>query len=556
MANATWGARERPLQINHFPKGSASWHIDWFGPAAFPDRSQLYTRPSISVQLSRMDDGVKNPDVPHQPKQIKHVYVSVGTLMILGLGDIWSDRRLVSRNQNERVKFDKVGISPETTRVVKAGISLPSGGYLLPFGEHPWHMSHTHSYCVEVTMANGQQLIIPCPVLLKFYYGSSSHLLARLFQPGLKRPDLGSPWRIRPDQTLILDLASNMPGVSAEDVARILMNPNAWSAANMIGRSCLRASSRGEPAYPEATFPFLGATSLEVQGVWIHRGKKKPQAFVVHEIHSCSAPFPFNSLRYRMRTRPGDPKATSESEQRRSSVHGLPEAKAILKSPNKPSAPQLSERDASHNLAPSTAFIKERRRFPDLEHKRISHFRSHAMSPPLFRKAPGANNAFSLAGQGSAAPVRGLRLLEARRVSYNTPPPEEVIPYIRELAQHAQLTCDVVTVDEVDGWSVPMPPPKPGMKKIARACVFAVDARHQFATIVIPIVAPTSPLFYADVKLESEDDLLALLAGTPKDLRQQLRAPFAPHPDSSSHIDADLPQGVQRLRRALQLFFR
>ena len=552
--------KKRPLEIKVFPNGSARWHLDWFGPAEFPDRGSVHTRPSIKVQLSQLDDGATIPNPQQRPKRVINRYVTVGTLMILGIGDIWSNRQLVSRGQRDHITFDDIEIGPDTTRVVKAGISLSSGAHLLPFDEHPWHKAHTHSQCVEVTLANGQHLIIPCTVLLKFYFGSSSPLLSKLFAPNLKRPELGAPWR-RPQSTaLSLYLARGMPGVSAEDIARIVVSPQAWKAASMIGHSCLRAAARSEPAYPQTTFPFLGRTTLKVQGLWLCRGQRQPQAFVVHEIHSCSAAFPFSWLSYRKHLLgPGDAQAPVKPGARRS-PQDLPKSKAIQTAPNTPTSHELHERDASHNQAPSAAFIKERRKFPDLANKRVTHFRSSSVVSPQIRKAQGTNNAFSLAGQGSGAPVKALQLLEARRTSYRTPPPAELIPYIRELAQHEHVTSEAVTVDEVDGWTVPMPKPKPGQKKIERACVLAIDSRHQFATIVIPITSPTQPLFYGDLKLESEDDLANLLARVPNDFKQQSRvATKAPSPSSSSRVKtapADQPQGVELLQRALQLFFR
>jgi hypothetical protein len=556
MTMADWGGKQRPLKIKVFPKGSARWHLDWFGPAEFPDRGSVYTRPSIRVQLSLLNDGATIPDPQQRPQRVIHRYVTVGTLVILGIGDIWSNQQLERRGQRDRITFDDIEIGQDTTRIAKAGISLDSGAHLLPFDEHPWHKAHTHSQCVEVTLANGQHLIIPCTVLLKFYFGSSSPLLSKLFAPNLKRTNLGVPWRRPQSMALNLHLARGMPGVSAEDIARIVANPHAWKAASMIGHSCLRAANRSEPAYPQTTFPFLGRTTLEVQGLWLHRGQKQPQAFVVHEIHSCSAAFPFSRLSYRKPLQePGDTKSPMKPGAKRSS-QDLPKSKAIQTAPNTPTSHELHERDASHNQAPSAAFIKERRKFPDLANKQVTHFRNSSVVSPQFRKAQGTTNAFSLAGQGSGAPVKALQLLEARRTSYRSPPPAELIPYIRELAEHEHVTSEAVTVDEVDGWTVPMPKPKPGQKKIERACVLAIDSRHQFATIVIPLTSPTEPLFYADLELKSEDDLAELLPRVPKDLKQQLRAATNPPSSSSLRAEVNPPQGIEKLRRALQLFFR
>lgn len=526
MSLTTFGKRELPLNVSVFPKGSARWHLDWFGPVSFPDRGGLNTSPSIRVQLSRIDEA--HESLHPQPRRlIKHVHVTVRTMMILGLGDIWSNGFLVCRNQRERVTFENVPISSKTVRLVKTGTSLSPGNFLLPADEHPWHMQHTHSYCAEVTMADGRHLVIPCPVLLRFYFGSSSALLAKLFRPDLKRTDLGMGWSKSPDgRAVFLRLGAAMPGPSAEDIARILLNRPAWAAANLVRQSCLEASVRNETAYFRSTFPFEGSTTLEVQGVWVSREGHANRTFVVHEIHSCSAPFPFQTLRYRLLATGS---RTSQREAPRKSAlqsHATTPttSEQVLRTSLGPRAPELHERDASHNLSPATAFIQARRKFKDLEHKTVYAWKETPLVPPTFRKAKtkDANDAFTLADQGSAAKVRGLTLAESRTVSYFHPPPPFLSPYLQELKQLTHLNTQVVTIDAVDGWTVPMPPRKPGAKKILRACVISVECRHLFATVVIPDCSPTSALVYADLIVRDDDELQQLLERVPADLRKQL----------------------------------
>lgn len=524
MAVVAFGRHELPLRVASFPRGSAHWHVDWFGPVSYPDRDRLYTRPSILVQLSRVElqDG-RNPSKQQKP-QIVNVHVTVGTLMVLGLGDVWSNGYLVHRNQQERITFERVPVFAKTVRVIKAGTSLDTGDFLLPAKQHPWHMLHTHSYCVEVALADGTFLVIPCAVLLKFYLGSSSNLLSLPFRPDIKRTDLGLRCSELRDGCVLLHLAQGIPARSAEDIARILMSRPAWQAFDLVRRSCLEASVRKAPVYFKSTFPFQGQTSLVVQGVWVSREGRRQRTYVVHEIHSCTAPFPFEMLRYRLPIGMGsvNPHDNRFGPTTKNAQQAAAASEQLLQSARAPQAPELQERDASPNLSPAVAILQVRRKFTDLDRKQVYRWKTAPLLKPAAVKAKNPNESFALTDQAGAARARGLTLIESRRNSYVHPLPDFLSPYIKELAQLSHLATEVITVDEEDGWTVPMPNSQPASRKLKRACVIAVEGRHLFATIVIPAANPTSPLVYADVVVKNETELVELLTRVPDDLKRQL----------------------------------
>jgi len=89
------------VRIATLPPGSTSWRIDWFGDLSYVDRRARYKQPSVFVNLS--------PVVPHVPatsamerlKQVaaraaavdqKRVWVSIGLLPTMRVGDIWRDQ--------------------------------------------------------------------------------------------------------------------------------------------------------------------------------------------------------------------------------------------------------------------------------------------------------------------------------------------------------------------------------------------------------------------------------------------------------------------------------
>jgi hypothetical protein len=258
-------------RISVFPKDKTNWRIDWFGDIAFPNRLVRRKQPSVLVHLSRVTDNrfPTDPSVLLSPKSTrpaqfqKRVWVSVGTLALLRIGDIWHDGQLVLRPDYEIEKFHNVQISKDSTSLVKAGLNLDEGGFLLPLSEHPWHLQCTMSYCLMVQLPENRRMIIPCLELIRFYFGSSSNLLSKLFLPPLKRESLFSSAMLDPKtRKLQIELAERMSGASAADIGRIAINPVATHAARIIGASCLRASTSGQLIYPQAIFPFEGTTVL------------------------------------------------------------------------------------------------------------------------------------------------------------------------------------------------------------------------------------------------------------------------------------------------------
>jgi hypothetical protein len=73
----------------------------------------------------------------------RKVWVSVGTLPLLAIGDVWRDGQLEMRPDYELERFTDLDINSKTAVLIKAGLNLEDNGFLLPRAEHPWHMQCT-----------------------------------------------------------------------------------------------------------------------------------------------------------------------------------------------------------------------------------------------------------------------------------------------------------------------------------------------------------------------------------------------------------------------------
>ncbi|MBX3653623.1 MAG: hypothetical protein KF686_05515 [Ramlibacter sp.] len=267
--------------------------------------------------------------------------------------------------------FQDVQIDRETATLVKAGIKLDDRAFLLPADEHPWHMGSTHSYCVLIDLPDNRRMVIPCLELIRFYFGSSSPLLAKLFLPPLERDSLYSHATFdRRTALLKLNLAEGMFGRSAADIGRIYGCQRAWSAAAMVGASMLKASIAGKSIHPQSWFPFEGKSTLVAAGKWLTFGGRERSTFLVYNLRSCSHPLPFQSLFY---------EEALSSSMRRSAPRG---AKTGVATPPRnssrsefPSKLSFVDQDASSSLAPQKLEVRTESRFPDLIPKNVCRMR-------------------------------------------------------------------------------------------------------------------------------------------------------------------------------------
>ncbi len=118
------------------------------------------------------------------------MWLSIGTLPLLRIGDLWLNGQLKAQPEYELEEFQDIEIDKDSAHLIKAGLNPDDKGFLLPMSEHPWHMNCTQSYCVMLNLPDNRRLIIPCMELIRFYFGSSSNLITALFLPPLNRTSL------------------------------------------------------------------------------------------------------------------------------------------------------------------------------------------------------------------------------------------------------------------------------------------------------------------------------------------------------------------------------
>ena len=447
-------ASESDVSLSFFPQTKKLYRIDWLGNVCYPDRRASHRQPSIAVALSevvRTNAGYKKA-APNQ-RQLQR-FAPVGLLSWLRIGDIWQTGRRIDCLQTVRTEFQNLQINQDSSRIITAGADLQGKGFLIPFTAHTGHSLHTQSYCVLTHLPNSKVLVIPCAELIRFYFGSSSKLLGRLFTPPLRRSSLYVSDTFQPQSgRLALQLGPGMSGYSAADIGRIARSNEAWHAAATIGTSLLKGSTHGQRAYPYTHFPFKGTTDLVVAGEWLPQAKKAKQTFLVHSIESCSHPFPFRTLLYSMGYSSSVP--SKLAQEKLSKVTSQTASHTIAKKPS-----EVVNQDPSRQLHPIQLTTNRRPIFPDLESKAV--FRLHI--PPFSQV--NHNGSFARSSQVTAVGISDAsgsrRPLRPGEVVVGTEPPDInnapkfLRDTLRRLVSISALSFQSMTESPLSGWCIPV----------------------------------------------------------------------------------------------------
>jgi hypothetical protein len=144
------------------------------------------------------------------------------------------------------------------------------------------------------------RIIIPCGELLRFYFGTSTTLLKEIVMGGL---DIGSNTIYNPeltgwgpDGTAQVQLRKRIDDDDAPVAARIGLSCYAQQVVRHIHASIERNSANGIGYIPEVLPPFVGQTTMRLHGKLVKSGPN--WHLLVFWIESCSAPFPFERLRW------------------------------------------------------------------------------------------------------------------------------------------------------------------------------------------------------------------------------------------------------------------
>ena len=340
------------------------WRVDWFGEVAYQSNGQRRSQPVYRVLITPVIGDLASPNIVTDEGDQREAWLSIGTLPMVGVGDIWQNGERLAQPVYQQESFD-VHIANSWADIIKAGLSV-GDDFLLPLSEHRWHRGATQSYCVCISLNDGKRLIVPCMELIRFYFGSSSNLLHKLFTGPLREEML---WREKSydpaAKHLHIKLANRISGASASDIGRIALSKDAWRSAAGICASCITATSQKRTAYPYTGFPFTGKTTLQVSGQWLSFAGEPNSTFVAYRINSCSHRFPFETLSYEI-----DAQNAHRNVPNLSGVGGSNNS-GVWTRKNDASRQSVSDRDPDIKKRAAASRLFGAAKFPDLSRKSV-----------------------------------------------------------------------------------------------------------------------------------------------------------------------------------------
>lgn len=354
-----------PFTIPDLTPDARPWRIDWFGEVAYPPNGQRRSQPVYRVLISPVLGDLSVPNIVTDDGDQREAWLPIGTLPMVGGGDIWQDGVKVVQPNYQQESFS-VHISSSLAHVIKSGLSIDKH-FLLPLVEHRLHRGATQSYCICVSMNDGKRLIVPCMELIRFYFGTSSTVLHKLFTGLLREEMLWSEKSFDPvNGHLHIKLASRISGASASDIGRIALSKEAWRSAAGIYASCVAATSQKRTAYPHTSFPFTGRTTLQVSGSWLSFACEPDSTFVVYRLHSCTHRFPFETLSYEV-----DALKAHRDAQKQANAGNNNSRGAWSRNGRGDGKPTVSGHDPDAKKSGATRMMFDKAKFPDLSNKSV-----------------------------------------------------------------------------------------------------------------------------------------------------------------------------------------
>ncbi|NDI85468.1 hypothetical protein [Undibacterium crateris] len=342
--------------------GSAYFRIDWIGNVVSRSLKAAAT-PSVNIVVSVRSS--LHDTLPGDGFVQVELAIPVAYLRLLRIGDMWRYGRRVNGGDGEQLSFSNIEINSETVDVKPVGLPIAVDDeirFLLPFDQYCSHRRHTGSYAARVRIDEKTFILVPCMELIRFYFGSSGALLARLFSGPIRGHDLYESAKTNLMGVAHVRLSAGIPGIAAATVARIALDRHAASAANWIVKSGVSAAANGASHYPATKFPFVGRTTLTAVGRWVNA--QGYDVFVVDRMVSCTYPFPFRSLFYELH--PSEKKSNSKGMMSATSIQSRRQATSMT------GDDELNEGAVKSTWATATINFEESlEAFPDLSGKLI-----------------------------------------------------------------------------------------------------------------------------------------------------------------------------------------
>ena len=298
---------QKEIIIIHFPDDDRTWRIDWFDK--FSRNFGVESDPTIKVMLSPVTQEKNSilDDYTTSWLQSRVITLPVSYLNLISIGSTWRKRKLVgSLNNNDKAYSFKISIPSQNIEPVLETVAKGAKGISWNYMQFGKTQCLVLENCKFSSMNNRNvigRVIIPCPELVRFYYGTSTVLVRKITyhsddsfwnelvlikdSEGNKRTELSG-------SKLLLTLKTKIPNSDCWPIARLWTDPTAQQEVNRLYRGISAPNVMFKvKENMEMGFPFSCSSKLQVYGKMSVDG----QSLLVLNIEVCDADFLFKELK-------------------------------------------------------------------------------------------------------------------------------------------------------------------------------------------------------------------------------------------------------------------
>ena len=302
-------------KIANFPQDNRIWRVEWM--RAIEQNPNVYSEPTIQVIIARFKSSVEkeynlNPNSRlfcyNKDVEVNRVIkIGIGQFPLVNNGMLWRNGFCVGDNVGKKVSL-KLNINDKTVKYTKGfhkDLFEDENGIhesqILTTHNHNISTKGVYSECASIEYKDDPfGVIMPITTLINFYYCPSTVMALAIFngdiQHNLNKIINTEESCVDEAQSLSsLKLRADVPDEDSWIISRILYTDEGFRGATLVHDSLMaqQANMNYHWLYPKSQFPFSGKTTLEVYGKYIKCEIRDTWRFLVFDIISCSAPFPF-----------------------------------------------------------------------------------------------------------------------------------------------------------------------------------------------------------------------------------------------------------------------
>lgn len=300
------------MKFKGFPNDDRIWRLNMMGNLYEAKHEHSITEIRLSFSPLIDFNGLRYSKKSVATEVNTSVKTNIAYLPFLNIGSAWKKQ---SKIENDLFYTDKdvyEVTSPNSPSFLALSELISPNSFKVgwPISETPClllknaKLKSTTAEKRKFLISKQVNLIIPCPEIVRFYFGTSSTLIRKLVHGAATNLDELVVFEsatgvcrtgVTPNNELYITLRKQLFDVDAWVIARILGDKIAKREAERLYSNLVFAQINDRFMHMMASLPFTGKSNLKVKG-YMTKTITGDYAFIALNLISCTADFPFSTL--------------------------------------------------------------------------------------------------------------------------------------------------------------------------------------------------------------------------------------------------------------------